>query len=84
MAKSAAPRERTSATTTTISMQCDHAVDAPSPPRAQSHHMTGTSIRRTRDCSDNVEGGSGPYLYCSARFDVFRFSSSGPSGAQNL
>ena len=30
MAKSVAPRERTSATTTTISMQCDHAIDAPS------------------------------------------------------
>ena len=35
MAKSAAPRERTSATTTTISMQCDHAIDAQSASRAR-------------------------------------------------
>ena len=41
--------------------------------------MTGTSIRRPHDCSDNVEGESGPYLYCSARFLGFRFSSRGPA-----
>ena len=38
MAKSAAPRERTSATVTTISMQCDNVIDAPSASRGESHH----------------------------------------------
>jgi len=41
--------------------------------------MTGTSIRRPHDCFDNVEGESGPYLYCSACFLGFRFSSRGPA-----
>ena len=45
--------------------------------------MTGTSIRRPHDCSDNVEGESGRYLHCTTRFELSSFSSRGPPAHEN-